>query len=87
MNWWYKLFNKRKEPNYSRCHACNSIAIKGKDLVFIGRINSIGTHVENLYGTDMSNLDDRTFSLNCLSITFGTYIACEFNSYIVKLKK
>lgn len=61
--------------------------IKGKDLIFICRIKRDGSWVEPVKQEDVSHLNDTKFTVCCLSITFKTYIACEFNSYVVKLKK
>lgn len=58
---------------------------KGKDLLFISRILMDGSGTVEVRA-DVSHLDDTTFNLNCLSITHGTWIACEFSSYVVKLK-
>lgn len=60
---------------------------KGKELLFISRIFRDGSGVEVIKEQDhMMHVNDTVFNLNCLSITNGTYIASEFNSYVVKLK-
>ena len=59
----------------------------GKDLIFISRILRDGTGVAMMPPNyDASHLDKVNFNMNSLSITNGTFIACEFNSYVVKLK-
>ena len=62
---------------------------QGKNLVFISRIKRDGTGVQMVEDQDDAQhyLADKTFKLNCLSITEGTYIASEFNSYVVKIKE
>ncbi len=60
--------------------------IKGKDLIFISRILRDGSGTEAVIVKDTGHLDNRVFNCNCLSMTKKTYIACEFNSYVVKLK-
>lgn len=59
---------------------------KGKELNFISWIKRDGSGTEDVSTSDMTHLDDTTFKINCLSITNKTYIASEFNSYVVKLK-
>lgn len=68
-----------------RCASCGRTKIKGSRLEFISSINrdGSGTHPVSI---DMSSLNDTIFTLTSLSITNGTYIASEFNSFIVKLK-
>lgn len=61
---------------------------KGSELVFISRILRDGSGVELVSDQkDIKHWGNSTFRLSCLSITQGTYIASEFNSYVVKLKK
>ena len=60
--------------------------IKGKDLIFISWIKRDGSGTEDVSNKDMSSDDETIFTLNCLSISEKTYIANEFNSYVVKLK-
>jgi hypothetical protein len=58
---------------------------KAEDLVFISKINRDGLGVRILENYK-NTLDD--FTLFCLSITEGTYIATNFfNYYIVRIKK
>jgi len=61
---------------------------KGSDLVFISRILRDGSGVELI--NDQEDIQhvwgNKEFVLACLSITLETYIASEFNSYVVKLK-
>lgn len=60
---------------------------KGSELIFISRILRDGSGVEMIENDDQVKHWQKTeFELNCLSITNGTYIASEFNSYVVKLK-
>lgn len=57
---------------------------KGRDLEFISRIKRDGSGTEPV--ADSKHLSDVTFQLQCLSITKGTWIASEFNCFVVKLK-
>ena len=69
----------------------------GKELEFISWIKRDGTGTIMIGGEwnssmdmpkidDMSYEDDSTFDVNGLSITNKTFIACGFNSFVVKLK-
>jgi len=58
-----------------------------KELKFISQIKRDGSGViPCLSDNHMLYLDDNLFSINCLSLTKGTYIASGFNSFVVKLK-
>lgn len=61
--------------------------VKGKKLNFISIIHRDGNGISNVENNDNSNKDNDLFKLTCLSISEGTYIASEFNSYVVKYKK
>lgn len=69
----------------------------GKELEFLSLIKRDGTGTIMCGGEwnpsmkhpktdDMSYLDNETFTVRCLSLTNKTYIACGFNSFIVRLK-
>lgn len=58
---------------------------KGKDLIFISQIKRDGSGV-NPCTEPLYNLDETEFQITCLSISNGTWIASEFNSFVVKLK-
>lgn len=60
--------------------------VKGNELTFISRIIRDGSGVIDVSQDDLSHLDNVEFILNPLSITNKTFIACEFNSYVVRLK-
>lgn len=60
--------------------------VKGSELIFISSILRDGSGTVNVSNIDMSHLNSRIFILTSLSVTNGTYIASEFNSYVVKLK-
>jgi len=74
-------------------------SLLGKQLVFISWIKRdgsgtlpIGTKVdESEKGIpkidDVSHMDNDTFTLFPLSISYGTYIAIGFNSFVVKIRK
>jgi hypothetical protein len=63
--------------------------VMAKDLIFISRILRDGSGVEPALDMNMHNrfVADEVYKLNRLSITHDTYIACAFNSYVVKLKE
>lgn len=59
----------------------------GWELKFISRIKRDGSgtiKIEN--DEEVAYHDGTVFNINCLSVTHGTFIASEFNSYVVKLK-
>lgn len=58
----------------------------GKELEFISRIHGDGKGTTSVAEADMRHLDKDTFNLRSLSITHRTYIAMEFNSFVVRLK-
>ncbi len=65
---------------------------KAHELIFISQINRDGSgtiKVEESYLKSMLenkfSKDDK-FKIHCLSITEKTFIACGFDSFIVKLK-
>lgn len=60
---------------------------KGSDLIFISRILRDGSGVERIDDQEvMAHVENAEFTLASLSITHGTFIASEFNSYVVKKK-
>jgi len=58
--------------------------ILGSELEFISRIKRDGSGT--VVDEDYSHLNKTKFRMSCLSLTLGTYIASEFNSYVVKIK-
>lgn len=58
--------------------------LAGKDLQFISRILRDGSGTEPT--EDMEFADNDIFKVRCLSISYETYIAIGFNSYVVKIK-
>lgn len=60
--------------------------MKGKELIFISRIKRDGSGTVDCSELNMKNLDEDNFKINCLSITEKTYIATEFNAFVVKKK-
>ena len=59
---------------------------KGRDLILISQIERDGSGVIKVT-KEMANLENNTnFELTSLSISNKTFIASEFNSYVVKLK-
>lgn len=69
----------------NKCNTCGKLSVKGRNLMFISRIYRDGSGTEDVKD-DMQHLNDTLFTLTCLSISEQTYIASEFNSYIVKLR-
>lgn len=60
---------------------------KGSELIFISRILRDGSGVEIIESREsMAHMHNEYFQLNRLSITCNTFIARDFNSYVVKLK-
>lgn len=64
---------------------CRCYKAYGHELIFISWIKRDGSGVEPIKES-MSHLDKDVFTLQSLSITNKTFIASEFNSYVVKLK-
>ena len=59
---------------------------KGHELNFISQINRDGSGVSEISETYMSFLQKDIFRLHRLSITKDTYIAFNFNAFVVKIK-
>jgi hypothetical protein len=74
------------KPVVSCCDVCIRKRAKGKELIFISTIKRDGSGTYILEDNSMSHLDNTEFVMNSLSITNKTYIACEFNSYVVRFK-
>jgi hypothetical protein len=60
--------------------------VKGSQLEFISWIMRDGSGTSPIT-FEIEAINETIFVLSPLSITNGTYIASEFNSYVVKLKK
>lgn len=59
----------------------------GSELEFISVILPTGGGVETQLESEyIERLQKESFKINSLSITFGTYIASGFHSFVVKLK-
>jgi len=67
-------------------HKQHEMKLKGKELIFISRILRDGSGVNDCSELDMSNYNEDSFEINCLSITEQTYIATEMNCFVVKIK-
>ena len=91
INYYRQMWNKQKEPVGSISPSIHDLKryLYGKELIFISSIkrDGSGTNLFDYHSNDMSHLDNTKFSITRLSISEDTYIACEFNSFIVKLKK
>lgn len=59
---------------------------KGSELIFISRIFRDGSGVTTDIKNELNNIQNDVFKCNWLSISQGTLIASEMNSYVVKLK-
>lgn len=62
------------------------ITKKGSELEFISRIHRDGSGTTPVDVNDTDFLKNEEFCITCLSLTFGTYIASQFNVYVVKFK-
>ena len=85
-----KIYNKLKKPSAYElaikcCGNCGCKTIEGKHLIFISVINRDGSGTR-MIDSDIHHLDDTEFKITCLSISNRTFIASEFNSYVVRLK-
>lgn len=61
---------------------------KGSELIFISQIKRDGSGLKKRIGKKyLEILHTETFKMNRLSISEDTWIACGFNSFVVKLKK
>ena len=61
--------------------------MKGKDLIFISRILRDGSGTVDVEDELVRIYREREFTLIPLSITEGTYIAADFNVFVVKVRK
>lgn len=59
---------------------------KGSELEFISWILRDGSGTKPVDKDMVKNLNDTEFTCICLSISQKTYIACEFNLYVVRFK-
>ena len=66
---------------------------KASELTFISVIKRDGSGTEPVNSDEITNLletfgnQNREHELRCLSMSQGTFILSEFNSYVVKLKE
>ena len=74
------------KPVVGYCDVCLRKRAKGKELIFISAIKRDGSGTSVFKDNSMSHLDNTEFVINSLSITNKTYIACEFNSYVVRFR-
>ncbi len=58
----------------------------GKELIFISCISRDGSGTVKV-SEKLPAYENTQFEMNCLSVSLGTWIASEFNSYVVKIKK
>jgi len=60
---------------------------QGKDLIFISWIKRDGSGTDKISKELIEIMQEEWFTLNSLSLTYKTYIASGFNSFVVKKKK
>lgn len=66
---------------------------KAEDLIFISQVNRDGLGTSSIPESylkaviENSLMKDELYDLHSLSITNGTFIAMNFNAYVVKLKQ
>ena len=58
----------------------------GKDLIFISQIKRDGSGVIDVSKEYIEMMENDLFHLTYLSLSEKTFIASEFNSFVVKLK-
>lgn len=58
----------------------------GKDLIFISQIKRDGSGVTDVSKEYIEMMENDLFHLTYLSLSEKTFIASEFNSFVVKLK-
>lgn len=58
----------------------------GSELEFISRIRRDGSGTVPVNPEGLEYIQDEKFKIICLSISEKTYLACGFNSFVVKLK-
>lgn len=75
-----------RQADVRRCPLCSASEVEGKRLEFIARIHRDGGGVTPMAGKDTSIIERAVYSLQCLSITQGTWIASNFNSYVVRIR-
>lgn len=75
-----------QQPAVKRCPLCSASEVEGKNLEFIAWIHRDGSGVTPMAGKDTSIIEREVYSLQCLSISQGTWIASHFNSYVVRLR-
>ena len=60
---------------------------QGRELEIISQIDRDGKGTSKVSESYLKLMQDETFSLRTLSLTQGTFIAFNFNAFVVKLKK
>ena len=82
----FKNISCLKDNSISYCALCGQKKVKGKELIFLSHIKRDGSGITDISKENMSHLNETDFYLKRLSITHQTYIVCEFNSYVVRLR-
>ncbi len=60
--------------------------LKGSDLEFISQINRDGSGTSQVSNDYIKILNEEYFEIHCLSMPQMTFIAMDFNSFVVKIK-
>lgn len=64
----------------------SNIRLQGSDLEFISQIKRNGTGTSKVSKSYLKLMQDEWFDLLVLSITERTYVARNFNSFVVRVK-
>ncbi len=60
--------------------------LKGSDLEFISQINRDGIGTSPVSDSYVKLMENEKFKVYCLSMSQRTFIAMDFNSFVVKIK-
>lgn len=75
-----------REGAITKCSGCGQMKVKGKELLFVSHIKRDGSGTTDVSKENMTHLNETEFYLKRLSITNKTFIASEFNAYVVRLR-
>jgi hypothetical protein len=59
----------------------------GSKLIFISQINRDGSGTEKVSDSYIELMQNEKFNLRCLSLSEKTFIASNFNSFVVRIKE
>ncbi len=60
--------------------------LKGSDLEFISQVRRDGNGVDPVSDSYVKLMENEKFKIHCLSMSERTFIAFNFNAFIVKIK-